>query len=73
MAVKRVAGEKCIGCGLCVKSCPADVFRLDAGTGKAAAVYPMDCQLCLWCVSECPADAIEITEEIEYPGIRSWG
>lgn len=73
MAVKRVIEEKCLGCGLCAESCPADVFRLDAETKKAAAVYPMDCQLCLWCVSVCPAGAVELTGEIGYPCIRSWG
>ena len=28
MAVSCVDGEKCIGCGICVVTCPMDVFRL---------------------------------------------
>jgi NADPH-dependent glutamate synthase beta subunit-like oxidoreductase len=29
MAVAEVDLDKCIGCGICVESCPMDVFRLD--------------------------------------------
>ena len=29
MAVSVIEKTKCIGCGICVESCPMDVFRLD--------------------------------------------
>lgn len=50
--------EKCIGCGLCAKDCPAD--RLKIVEGKA--VYTSKCIQCGHCVAICPQGAVSIPE-----------
>ena len=71
MAISKING--CIGCGTCVKTCPTDVLRLDAKTGKAIIKYVEDCQICHLCRMYCPVDAIVITPEKSIPVIVSWG
>lgn len=46
----------CTGCGVCVETCPTDVFRLDRSLGKAYVAYPEDCQACFICVIDCAWD-----------------
>ncbi len=71
MSIKSIDG--CIGCGICVKTCPTDVIRLDAKTGKAVIKYPEDCQICHLCRMYCPVDAITIDQEKTIPVMVSWG
>jgi len=71
MAIQQIKG--CIGCGICVKTCPTDVIRLDARTKKAFIKYPADCQICHLCRMYCPVDAISITPDKSIPVIVSWG
>ena len=42
MAIERIEHEACIGCGICVDSCPVDVIRLDEATGKAYGLFVKD-------------------------------
>ena len=71
MTVEAIHG--CIGCGICVQSCPTDVLRRDAKTGKAVIRYPEDCQICHLCRMYCPVDAITISADKTIPVIVSWG
>lgn len=71
MAIKSIDG--CIGCGICVKTCPTDVIRLDEETGKAVIKYPAACQICHLCRMYCPVDAITIDSEKTIPVMVSWG
>ena len=71
MAIDTING--CIGCGICVESCPTDVLRIDTKTQKAVIKYPADCQICHLCRMYCPVDAITITPEKSIPVIVSWG
>lgn len=50
--------EKCIGCGLCAKDCPAGKIKVKEGH----AVYTPDCIQCGHCVAICPRAAVSIPE-----------
>ena len=55
--------DKCIGCGLCVSTCP-DVFELD-NNGKSVVKDPDGCDKCDCqnAIDGCPSDAISWKEE----------
>lgn len=50
--------ERCIGCGLCVKDCPANKLKVEEGK----AVYTPECIQCGHCVAVCPRKAVSIPE-----------
>lgn len=47
---------RCVGCGMCVKQCPAQVFTLEGR--RAVAARPAFCLQCRHCVEKCPRSAI---------------
>jgi len=51
----------CVGCEVCVDSCPTDVLSMDK-EGKAKVAYLEDCQACFLCVFDCPVDAISLRQ-----------
>jgi len=53
-----VSSEKCIGCGICISSCPFGCISLVDGF----AVIDENCRLCGACVEDCPEEAITIRE-----------
>ena len=69
--IVEVNTEKCTGCGLCVSTCPKELFELyprnrrielscvakDKGT-VVRSTCMVGCILCRKCVSKCPAGAI---------------
>jgi NAD-dependent dihydropyrimidine dehydrogenase PreA subunit len=73
MAIEKIDAEKCVGCGTCIESCPADVFRMDEKKGVAYPKYPQDCVTCCWCLGECPAQAVIHTNAVHVPMFTSWG
>jgi heterodisulfide reductase subunit A-like polyferredoxin len=64
--VAQVDASQCVGCLTCVRVCPFDIPRVDAGTvgvgGVIGAAYiePTTCRGCGNCVAECPAKAIQL-------------
>ncbi len=68
----QIDAERCIGCGLCRKDCPAGNILVENGKARVVA---QDCILCGHCVAVCPKAAVSITgfdeppEEIEQPAI----
>lgn len=73
MSIELINHDLCIGCGVCVDTCPMDVIRLDKKIKKAVIKYPEDCMLCLYCERECPVRAIYISPEKTAPIMLSWG
>ena len=53
----RVNRAKCIGCGACMRNCPASTIEM---TDKKAHIKPKACIKCYCCQEFCPAEAVEI-------------
>ena len=73
MAIVRIDPELCNGCGICVKICPTDVFRMGKKSKKAVIKYRDDCMLCEYCIADCPTNAIKFVPGKTSPKIASWG
>jgi formate hydrogenlyase subunit 6/NADH:ubiquinone oxidoreductase subunit I len=59
--------DKCIGCKICVKDCPAIAIKITTvGEKKFEAEFYLDrCIYCAQCVDSCPKDALMNTKEYE--------
>ena len=54
-----VEKELCIGCGLCVLGCAANVYAFDFNENKPVVVAPLNCKVgCVTCANTCPVHAI---------------
>ncbi len=73
MSVECIDQEKCTGCGICVETCPMDVFQWNETTQKTTIGYPEDCQICHLCRIYCPENAITISPVKCVPPMVSWG
>lgn len=52
--------EKCIGCQLCIRVCPANVIEF-LPEDKKIRMYVARCTFCAHCVDACPVDALATT------------
>ena len=53
--VKKNCDVGCIGCGICVKKCPAQAITM---ANNLAKIDPLICTNCGECVAVCPTNAI---------------
>lgn len=64
MSVKRVDVNLCIGCGMCMRVCPMDVFRINTELRKSVLAYPENCQSCGQCYYNCPTASLTIVNDM---------
>ena len=58
---RPVIGDKCVGCGECVRSCPKNTIKLvDGKRGKIASIDLEKCIRCFCCQELCPIHTIEV-------------
>ncbi|MBF0494928.1 MAG: 4Fe-4S binding protein [Candidatus Omnitrophica bacterium] len=59
--------EKCIGCKMCMRDCPANAITIrQVGEKKFECEVDLSkCISCAQCVDVCPKKALEITKEFE--------
>jgi formate hydrogenlyase subunit 6/NADH:ubiquinone oxidoreductase subunit I len=59
--------EKCIGCKICMKDCPANAITITKVADKQfeAEIRLDKCIYCAQCVDSCPKKALESTKEFE--------
>lgn len=60
----KISQDKCIGCGMCTRDCPAYNLELQ---NKKAVVKTQDCIMCGHCVAICPKAAVSISGFDEPP------
>ena len=58
--------DKCNGCSLCVRACPADAIKLQ--DKKAKMVDNPQCMACGDCVAICPENVITLVKSYRYSG-----
>ncbi|MCD5408129.1 4Fe-4S binding protein [Candidatus Bipolaricaulota bacterium] len=54
--------EKCIGCQLCIRVCPASVIKFKPEE-KKIRIHVARCTFCSQCVDACPVDALSMSED----------
>lgn len=64
-----VDGDKCTGCGVCVKACSFDALEL---VGKLAVFDDGKCTYCGVCISACPTDAIDMERKPQTADVSAY-
>lgn len=64
--------EKCIGCKMCMRDCPANAIIINKVGDKkfSADIYLDRCVYCGQCAETCPKKAIEITANYELAALH---
>jgi NAD-dependent dihydropyrimidine dehydrogenase PreA subunit len=60
--IELVSTTRCIGCDICIRMCPTNVF--DRGPARVPVIARQDdCQTCFMCEAWCPADALFVAPQ----------
>jgi NAD-dependent dihydropyrimidine dehydrogenase PreA subunit len=63
--IEIISEERCIGCDICVRVCPTNVF--DAVPDAAPVIARKeDCQTCFMCELYCPVDALYVAPHADH-------
>ena len=62
--IELVSDSRCVGCDICVKVCPTNVFEAVSGQAPVIARQE-DCQTCFMCELYCPTDALFVAPEAD--------
>lgn len=67
--------ERCIGCKLCMKDCPARAIEITKVGNKRfeCHIWLGRCIFCAQCVDSCPKDALEATADFELAALTPEG
>ena len=59
--------DKCIGCNICVRNCPANAIKITKVADKvfSCEMSIADCIFCSQCVFSCPKKALHTTSNFE--------
>ncbi|KAA8998781.1 ferredoxin family protein [Paenibacillus spiritus] len=63
--IELISAERCVGCQLCVRVCPTNVFDFDRTAKLPVTARQEDCQTCFMCEAYCPADALYVAPQAE--------
>ncbi len=62
--------EKCIGCSLCAKDCPANAIEMVMVGGKKRPMIYLDrCVFCYQCADSCPRNVFQTSKVFELAAI----
>lgn len=63
MSVIRYDLDRCMGCRLCLRICPMDVFRYNQAHQKSVIAYPESCINCGQCYLYCPGNSLALSND----------
>ena len=62
--IELISETACIGCDICVRICPTNVFEA-VPHGAPTIARKDDCQTCFMCELYCPTDALFVAPEAD--------